>query len=195
MSLDWPAGFERTPARRRTKGRKFQASLGQTTEELVTEMDRLAPSSWRASTASGGRYVKSNGLPKHNANPDDPGFVLRWTKDGEQFAVACDSYTRLKDNVRSVYLWVHETRMRGTRPVVTGESEFAAARLPAGDDPVAADPPAHEVLEVAPDASDAVVEAAFRERVKEAHSDQGGSTAEMKRVKRARDALLEGDDS
>lgn len=190
--IDWPAGFERTPPRRRTSGSKFQASLGDTTAEIAAEMDRMGVDEWRASTGSGGAYTKSNGLPKYNANPDDPGFVLRWSKDGEQFAVACDKYRRLRDNARAVYLWVFETRKRGNRPVKTGSDEFAAARLPAGEDAVVAEEPPHEVLGVAPDAPDGVVENAYRERVQETHPDKpGGDETEFRRVQEAREAMLD----
>lgn len=173
MTLDWPTGWERTPERERTKAQKFKASLGSTTKSLEGELDRMDVDEWRVSI--GNQHTKSNGMPRHNANPDDPGFVLRWSKDSEQFAVACDSYSRLRDNVRAVYLWVHETRMRGQRPVKTGSAEFAAARLPSGDDDavIAADPPAHEVLGVARDAPDTVVKGAARELTKAHHPDHG----------------------
>lgn len=51
--------------------------------------------------------------------------------------------------------------------------------------------PPHEVLNIPPDAPDAVVRAAAREKLKTAHPDQGGSSAEFQRVKRARDQLLD----
>jgi len=148
---------------------------------------------WRGSI--GNQHTKSNGLPLHNAKPDDPGFVLRWTDDGEQFAVACDDYSRLRDNLRTVYLWVHETRMRSQRPVKTGDTEFAAARLPSGDgkDAVVATAPAHEVLEVPPDADDSAVKDAYRQKAKSAHPDQGGDPAEWQRVVDAKEAMLGGD--
>jgi hypothetical protein len=147
---------------------------------------------WRASTASGGSHTKPNGLPKYSANPEDPGFVLRWTDDGEQFAVACDAYTRLRDNVRAVYLWVHETRMRAQRPVRTGDSEFAAARLPSGDeDAIEAREPPHEVLGVDPDAPDDVVKGAARALKKRTHPDQGGSNEDLKRILEAEEAMLD----
>jgi len=191
--IDWPAGFERTNERRRTSGSKFQASLADTTREIEAEMDRMGVDNFRASTGSGGAYTKSNGLPKHNANPDDPGFVLRWSKDGEQFAVACDKYRRLRDNCRAVYLWVHETRMRGNRPVQTGEDEFAAARLPSGEeDAVVGEEPPHEVLGVDSGADRDAVEKAYRERVKETHPDKpDGDEAAFRRVQKAREAMLD----
>mgnify|MGYP000657539130 FL=1 len=190
--LDWPAGWDRTPPAERTRGRKFQASLADTTADLEREMDRMDVEDWRASTGSGGSYTKSNGLPKYDANPDDPGFVLRWVDDEEQFAVACDAYARLASNVRAVYLWVHETRMRGQRPVRTGDSEFAAARLPSGDeDAIAGREPPHEVLGVAPDAPAAVIEGAARQLKAEAHPDNGGDRDQFQRVVAAEEAMLD----
>lgn len=187
--LDWPDGFERTPASEREPNHNFEATLGQTTSDLETELDRLDPERWRVSI--GNQHTKSNGLPLHNANPDDPGFALYWRKDGEQFAVACDAYSRLRDNVREVYLWVHETRLRGNREVETGETEFAAARLPSGDDDAITTPvPPAEVLDVSPNASPEEVREAYRERVKEVHPDQGGSEEEFHRVERAKEKLL-----
>lgn len=194
MAIEWPAEFARTDPDDRDHCRKFEASLADTTSDIETQMGRLDAAQWRAETGSGGAHVRSNGLPKYSANPDDPGFVLRWTKDGEQFAVVCDAHDQLRDNCREVLLWVEETRLRGQRPVETGESEFAAARLPSGkeDVVVAGAEPAHEVLGVAPDASDKEVEAAFRERAKVTHADTSGSSEEFKRVLEAREVLLDG---
>jgi DnaJ-class molecular chaperone len=78
---------------------------------------------------------------------------------------------------------------------VTAESEYEKLRLPSGDeDAVVAAEPAHETLGVAADAPAAVVKAAHRELVKEAHPDQGGSNAELKRINEAKAAMLEAGD-
>ena len=193
--LDWPAGWDRTPESDRGPNRSFEATLGTTTQDLATEMERMTVDAWRAEIANA--HTKSNGLPLHNANPDDPGFVLRWTDGDEQFAVACDASSRLRDNVRTVYLWIHETRMRSQRPVKTGDTEFAAARLPPGDgDDVAAGSssvkPAHEVLGVQPDASVSVIEAAVRQRKAETHPDSGGSREAFQEVVEAEEVILDG---
>ncbi|QHS17225.1 J domain-containing protein [haloarchaeon 3A1-DGR] len=196
-SIDWPAGFERTSEADRERNRSFEATIADTTSAIATEMDRMDVDDWRAST--GNQHTKSNGLPLNNANPADPGFVLRWTDDGEQFAVACDAYSRLRDNLRTIFLWVHETRMRGQRPVRTGDAEFAAARLPPADetdDVVVAggaiEAP-HEILEVAEDASETVVKAAAREKKAEHHPDAGGDPETFKRVVSAEEVLLDGE--
>lgn len=192
--IDWPAGFDRTPKSERERNRSFEATLATTTSELETEMDRMGVDHWRASI--GNSHTKSNGLPLHNANPDDPGFVLQWTDDEEQFAVACDASPRLRDNVRYVLKWVHETRIRSQRPVETGDSEFAAARLPPGDgdDAVtetATRQPPHEVLGVAPDAPKNVVESAARARKAETHPDNDGDRDEFQRVVEAEEVMLD----
>ena len=132
--------------------------------------------------------------PYSRANLDDPGFVLRWTMDGDQYAVACDRYSRLRDNVQTVGLYLRQKRKMEQRPDETGESEFANARLPPGDEsaePVVARPPPHEILEVAPDADPAVVKAAARQKLKQHHPDRGGDQEQFREVQRAREDLLD----
>jgi ferredoxin len=52
----------------------------------------------------------------------------------------------------------------------------------------------HDVLRVAPDADEETIESAYRERVIEAHPDQGGSVDEFRAVRRAYEILLAGYD-
>ena len=190
--VEWPAGFERTPDHQREKNHRFDVSLSQAFDELEDELERLGVDDYRYSFDA--RSRQRDGRPYSRANPDDPAFVLRWSMDGEQFAVACDRWASLRDNVRSVGLYVREKRKMENRPVTTGASEFANARLPSADESaVAGDPPAHAVLDVAPEATSDEIEAAYRERVRDVHPDHGGSQAAFQRVQRARDTLL-GDD-
>ena len=201
MGIDWPAELERTPADERSSTSSFKATLGQTTEELETELDRLDAEYFRCSI--GNTHTKSNGMPLHNANPDDPGFVLQWTADGRDYAVGCDAYTHLRDNVREVFLWMRETRLSGDRPVVTGQSQFAAAALPPGEGeksdaiavapttPAPSDAP-HEVLGVAPDADPTVVEAAARQLKAKHHPDGSDpDAARFKEIVSAEEELLD----
>ncbi|WP_240334633.1 J domain-containing protein [Halorussus sp. MSC15.2] len=142
-SLDWPTGFDRTNPTNRERNNRFEASLHDSIDDLESELERLDVDDWRLSTDA--RHQKQNPkYPYANASPDDPSAVVRWTMDGDQFAVACDAYSRLRDNIRSLYLYLREKRKMEQRPVVTGESEFANARLPSGDDSgavVAEEPP------------------------------------------------------
>ena len=195
--VDWPNRFDRTPAAERKRTSKFKAPFRQTLEELADEMDRLDVTEWRFSADMPFLNDDPN-TPYKDAEKhvEDPAVVVRWSKDGEQFAVACDEYSDVRDNLRATYLYIIEKRKMQARPIKTGFDEFATARLPAGDeDAVVASKPPHEVLGVDPDASREEVVAAFRERVKETHPDQGGSQTAHRRVLDAREAMLEGSDA
>lgn len=177
-AIDWPQELDRTPEDDRESTSKFSVNFQKTERQLRKEMDRMDVDEWRVSHVSG-----SHG---------DPGVVLRWTQNDVPYAVGCDNYTAKRDNLRTVYLWVEETRKRSDRPVVTGDTDFAAARLmPPGEDAEPKKPP-HEVLGVAPDASDAVIEAAARARRGETHPDQGEDGEEFLRVNRAEEEMLDG---
>ncbi len=178
MSLNWPAGWDRTPEDEREPTSKFSVNFSGTRRELRKEMKRLGAEDWRLDdvTGSGG----------------DPGVVVRWTLDGAEHVAACDAYTTKAANLRATFLWLKETRKRNDRPVKTGNDGFAAARLPSGEESgavVGREPP-HEVLGVSPDAPDAVVKGAARSLKSEHHPDNGGSESEFKRVTRAESAML-----
>jgi hypothetical protein len=199
--VDWPAWADRTEPRRRERTSKFSVTLHQAIEDIQTELeDRLGADDWRISTAAPHR--KKDGRPYADASPDDPAVVVRWSKDGEQYCVAADEYTSLRDNTRAIGLYIAEKRKMSNRPVHTGQDEFATARLPSGDeddDVVVAGPggglsePAHEVLGVAEDAPDDVIRAAARRLAANVHPDgENGDEAEFKKIQRAKRRLLDG---
>ena len=181
--LDWPVWADPTPPEDREHTRKFDTKQRQTERELQQEMERMEVAAYHLGKATG-----RGGFP---------GVVARWQKDGREYAVCCDHYDHRSNNLRALYLWISETRKAGDRPVRTGQDQMAAAALPgetASGAAVAAPDPErepHEVLEVAADASTPVVKAAYRQKSKEAHGDQGGSTAAMKRLNAAKEAMLD----
>lgn len=189
--IDWPIIFDRTPAAERTKNNRFKKSLRESIDDLVDELERLDVDDWRLSTDAI-HQKKNPQYPYADSNPDDPGAVIRWTKDENQYAVACDNYSRLRDNVRTLYKYVQEKRKMMDRPVKTGHDEFANARLPPADDADVSDAnlPAHKILGVDPDSNESVIEAAARMRKKETHPDQGGDESEFKRVVEAEKEML-----
>ena len=191
--IDWPDQFNRTPRGERRQTTKFSVTFTQAAQRLRNELlERVDADDWRLSTAAPAR--KKDGLPYAGADPTDPGVVVRWSKAGEKFAVACDHYDDWRDNVRAIGLYVREKRKMAGRPVTTGQSEFATAKLPSGDETGGAATtasPAHEILEVAPDADPAVIQAAARQKIKETHPDQGGDPEAFRQVREARDEMLE----
>lgn len=201
--IDWPTHLGRTPPRERKRTSKFSVTFHQAIDAIAAELeDRIGVDDWRLSTTAPHR--KDDGLPYANASPDDPSVVVRWSMDGNQYAVACDHYTDWRDNARAIGLYIAEKRKMQDRPVTTGQSEFATAELPPADEDAVAAPPApssnepdrapHEVLGVSPDASDTVVKGAARALLKADHPDLNGDGDDLQTIKWARDAMLqEGD--
>jgi len=193
--LDWPQWAERTPADDRDRTSKFSVTKTKAIKDIRRELEaRLGVDDWRLSTASPHR--KSDGLPYADHTPSDPGAVVRWSMDGDQYCIAADEYDDVRDNIRAIGLYVEEKRKMSNRPVHTGQDEFATARLPGGDDDVivaddgvAVEDP-YDVLGVTPDAPDSVVKAAADERIKETHPDNGGDSQEFQRVHEAREMVL-----
>lgn len=116
------------------------------------------------------------------------------------YAIACDRWSLLRDNARAIALYARRKRLAEKCGVTTADSGFETARLPPGDEDesvvVAGGrvemPPPYEVLDVSEDAPDPVVKGPFRELVKEAHGDQGGSDEwDDSELRRARDELLD----
>ena len=190
-SIDWPNWAERTPTRERERTSKYSVTQDAAIKRLRKEiLDRLDADDWRLSTAAPHR--KRDGLPYADSNPDDPAVVVRWSKDGKQYCVACDRYTDLRDNVRTLGLYIEEKRKMSNRPVHTGQDEFATARLPSGnEDAIVADQPPHTLLEVPPDADAETIKQAFREKAKETHADVGGDSETFKSVKEAKERMLQ----
>ncbi len=177
-AIDWPSWATKTPSSERENTNKFSSNFRTSKRDLKAEMRRMDVDRWTLEDVTG-----SSGFP---------GVVVRWTLDGVDYAVACDRYTTKRDNLRESYLWIKETRKRADRPVQTGEDEFAAARLPSAGEVVEAAPSPYVVLEVEPDADREAIRDAYRERIKTAHPDNGGSEAEFKQVKQAFETLQDG---
>jgi len=200
--IDWPHWQDRTSRRRRESTSKYSTTLAKSISHIEKELeDRLGVDDWRLSTAAPHR--KNDGRPYANANPTDPGAVVRWSMDGQQYCIAADHYDGLRDNVRTIGLYIKEKRKMSNRPVHTGQDEFATAQLPSGNEDVivagdgsgatatASTKAPHEVLEVDPDASDDVVKAVARRKAANVHPDtESGDREAYKQVQQAKEVML-----
>jgi len=191
--IDWPATFERTdPADRESYPGGFRVTRSTAFGNILDEL-----ATWEGVTDvqldSGAEHqVRNPNKPYADASFEDPGAVVRFQKNGDDMAAACDRWDNPRDNAQDLYHYLHETRMQEQRGTVTGESEFQKLRLPSGgEEATAADPPAHRVLGVDRDATEGEIQQAFRERAKETHADTGGDSEAFKRVKRAREEMLD----
>lgn len=188
--LDWPPEFERTdPDRREPCPNGFRVTRSEAFDNILSELDTWDATDVQLDTGAE-HQTRNPNKPYANASYDDPGVVVRFTKDGDEMAAACDRWDNPRDNAQDLYYYLHETRMQEQRGTVTAQSEYDKLRLPSGDDATAADPPAHHVLGVDRDATDGEIRDAYRERVKETHADQGGDSEAFKLVQRAKEELL-----
>jgi hypothetical protein len=189
--LDWPGEFERTdPSDRTAYPGGFRVTRSTAFQNVLEELQ-----TWDGVTDvqldSGAEHQQRNpNKPYANSLFEDPGVVVWFNKDGEDMAAACDRWGSPRDNAQDLYHYLHETRMQEQRGTVTAESEYQKLRLPSGDEEtVAAAPAAHDVLGVDRDATQAEIRAAYKDRLKEVHPDQGGSAEALERVQDAYEVL------
>lgn len=194
MSLDWPDAFPRTPEEdREVYPGGFRVSRGTAFSNVLEELRR-----WDGVTDiqldSGAEHQKKNpNKPYARASFDDPGVVIRFNKDGEDMAAACDRWNNPRDNAQDLYHYLHETRLQEQRGTVTAQEEYRKLRLPSGDGDVGAvdAATAYTLLGVDSDASEDEIRSAYREKLKTAHPDTGGSNAALERVRDAYEVLSE----
>lgn len=189
--VDWPAGYEMTdPSDREPCPNAFRVTRSTAFDNILDELAK-----WDGVTDvqldSGAEHQdRDPNKPYASASYDDPGVVVRFNLRGDDMAAACDRWDNPRDNAQDLYYTLHKSRMQEQRGTVTGKSEYDKYRLPSGDESEAADPPAHVVLGVEPDADAGEVKRAYRKRAKETHPDNGGSTDAFERVNRAKEKLL-----
>lgn len=197
--LAWPAGRSRTPIGRRRYGTFKKGG------ELISRIEALQRVEYELGRLNG-KYpllssnieLKMDGSPRANQlPPTDPGVCLYFEMDGKPFALACDTYTKVAQNVAAIAAHLEATRAIERYGVATAAETLQAFSAlpppPAGGSIIlgAAVRPWYDVLGVAPAAKTAVIEAAFRALAKEAHPDRpGGSAGAMHELNQAREEGL-----
>ncbi len=151
--LAWPAHKARTPAKNRMRG-DFSAngkriSMDAATQRLEDEVGRL-----------GGVYpllssnleLRMDGRPRMDRGaPSDPGVCLYFQIKGTPYAMGCDTYTEVQQNVAAIAEHIKATRLIVRYGVATAaETLQAFAALPAPDSALPGARPWREVLGFAP---------------------------------------------
>lgn len=205
--LDWPEGYDRTPASEREP---YPGNLSPTRKEsfesVVDELERWGATSVSIDTASQ-HYVDRPNIPHQHDRPDEVGVVVRFRHEDEaatdELAYACDRWETQRENARAIALYVRRMRLAEKCGIATGQSTVATARLPPADEDAVAAPPARssngmseqdarELLGVTADAGPDVIKAVARRRSADLHPDgDTGDKAEYKRVQRAKRQLLD----
>lgn len=214
--LQRPDGYDRTdPDDREPYPGDLSLTHREAFESVVEELERWGKTDVEIETA-GTHYANDPNIPHKSADPDDVGVVAYYrdleAHSSEQSAIACDCWETQRENARAIALWVRRIRLADRCGVETARDIDEVAQLPpadgdaqAGGGGAIAAPPApsetdplgdeepHEVLDVAPDAPDEIVQAAFRAQVKDlkGHPDTGGSSGRFQKLEAAREAMLD----
>lgn len=185
--LAWPTHKPRTPWSLRKTG-QFRADDKPITRvaamsRLLSEIERLGAS--YPLISSNLELRKSDGQPRlDRPEPSDPGVCVYFTLKGKPYAMACDTFDRLQQNIAAIAGHIEATRRIERYGVATAaEALQNFVALPQPKRP-------HEILGIPADATEADVKRAWRSRIADAHPDQGGTQAAAAEINAARDAML-----
>lgn len=187
--LQWPDGWPRTPPHRQSKSR-FTVTFGVARDSLLSELRLLGA---RNVVLSTNLRLRGDGLPyadEARRRIDDPGAAVYFTLDGEPRVMARDLYWTVHENVHSIGHAIGHLRglQRHGGDFMMKRAFAGFAALPA---PGQADSQRWwKVLRVEPTATEAEIQAAYRARAKELHSDAGGNDTAMAELNVARDTAL-----
>lgn len=186
--LAWPLGKPRTPRSAQKVG-KFSRdgrwiTVAGATARVEAEIGRL-----------GGRWIvistnialRRDGKPySGQKEPDDRGVCVYFDIAGQPYAMACDRYTEVADNLAAIAAHIEATRAIARHGVASAAETLQSFQaLPAPKRP-------HEILGIAPDAAPDTIRSAWRKAITGAHPDQGGTEAAAAEINAARDAMLQG---
>ncbi len=195
--LAWPPGRPRKSSSQRKTGRFKRhdrwITIPAALDRLETELKRIGAVYPLLSTNV---ELTMRGEPKAGQSPADPGAVAYFTLRGEQFALACDTYHHVEDNIAALAAHLEATRAIERHGVASAaESLQAFAMLPP---PAPKATPWWVILELPedilkplkPEVARTVVDGAYRALAAKAHPDAGGSSEAMAELNRAREEAL-----
>lgn len=175
--LHWPETLPRTQNKVTSQ---FKTSLSAALKNVKGALQAFARDSGKAVTDI---VLSSNVGGLAVDAPKDTGVAAWFTWDGEQRCIAVDRYPKPEDNLQAIFhiLEARRTEMRHGGLHIVRQTFKGFVALPAPEQ-------WHAVLGVAPDATSAQIEAAFKAKAATAHPDKGGSADAMARLNAARNA-------
>lgn len=182
--LAWPERPRTSPGRRRPS--RFEVGFASARDHLLDELNKLQA---RDVVISSNVPLRRDGLPLASASePQDPGVAVYFDRRVREawvpFVIACDTYDRVKANLRAIGLTVEALRSiarHGATDMLEQAFTGFAALPPA---PVAG-PPWWVVLGVPEAAPIDQVREAYRRLALEHHPDRGGDADRMAQINRA----------
>ncbi|HEX3818616.1 MAG TPA: J domain-containing protein [Chthoniobacterales bacterium] len=190
--LCWPAGWKRSTFREHGQ---FDGTPDKVRRDLLQEIDRIALGK-RAVTHTIRAFVvvstdvplRKDGEPHANFRPNDPGVAVYFKRNERPVCLACDKYDAVWKNMRAIAKTIEALRgieRWGSSQLLDRAFEGFTAL------PEKTGPSCWDVLGLdASSATETEVTAAYREKAKDAHPDQGGSSEAFNELTQAKDIAL-----
>ncbi|WP_392530201.1 J domain-containing protein [Nostoc sp. C117] len=177
--LTWATIYPRTPQHKRQAAR-FEVGFSTARDDLLNELRLLGA---KNSVISSNVPLRRDGLPYASfREPDDPGVAVYFQIKDKSYALCCDRWLKVKDNLRAIGL--HIAAMRGMERWGVGSVEQAFAGYQALP-PQASERKWWEVLGVSPRATEDEVREAYLKLARQHHPDYGGSLDKMAAINAA----------
>tara|TARA_R110002051_G_scaffold316556_1_gene396317 strand:- start:5383 stop:5991 length:609 start_codon:yes stop_codon:yes gene_type:complete len=186
--LAWPTGKPRTPTAQRKNGKFSHRGQDLTVAVAASRVeDELTKLGARWPAISSNVELTLSGRPRSGQRePEDRGVCVYFEMGGKPYAMACDRYTTVADNLAAIAAHVDATRAIERHGVATAAETLQALQAlpaPGGGHWTA-------TLGLTRAATPDAVKAAHRRLLAGAHPDQGGSHDRMADLNAARDAAL-----
>lgn len=187
--LAWPMGKPRTSAAQRKNGKFSHRGADLTVAVAASRVeDELQKLGARWPLISSNVELTLSGHPRSGQRePDDRGVCVYFQLASKPYAMACDRYTTVADNLAAIAAHIDATRAIERHGVATAAETLQAFQA------LAAPGAAHwtATLGVTRETATAeTIKAAHRRLLAGAHPDQGGSHDRMAEINAARDAAM-----
>lgn len=193
--LAWPSHKGRkTPYQRRSGNFKANGSFISVAKAVMRVDAELTRLNATYPLISSNVEFRLDGLPRSDRPaPSDPGVCVYFMLKGKPYAMACDGYTNVAQNIAAIAAHLEASRAIERHGVATAAETlqaFTALPPPADTKPKR---PWWEVLGIQRDgATEEDIKAMFRSKARRAHPDQGGTADAMSELNEAfREGLAE----
>lgn len=179
--LYWPEGQPRATSRRWAR---FEVGFGRARDEMLHELRMMGAREVKVSTNV---PLRKDGLPRmEDKEPQDPGVAVYFLqgKTDRQLVIACDSYTKVRWNMRACGATVAALRSiqrHGATELLERAFTGFAALPPIGGEVL----PWWDVLGVPATTNLDGARAAYHELARIHHPDAGGNAESFSRIARA----------
>lgn len=183
--LQWPTGWKRTNSRDRSRFKV--SSFAHARDEMYRELSRMGVGSYNV-VISSNVPLRKDGLPYSGmAQPKDPGIAVYFSYKKKPMALACDTYTKVEDNLWAICKTIEALRgieRWGASDMMERSFQgFAQIQAPQSQ-------AWYEILEVNERASKDEILAAWKNMARKHHPDVGGSSDMMAKINNAKDQGL-----